>query len=669
LGLTLVQDPVDGGIRVHAIKKATKGGVAAGHYLVGLQGNLFTSQTTLPQIVDLLRYAMDPIVLHFMPAIPSQVAAARPVPALLDTTNLQEDDEDESFGFDNNDAFFLQQQRHHHQQRMPAVFPSTPAQENFGELGPTPSCHQLLATWRQARLIRDDAEQVATDQLWRQYTHRARQWESFSFLSEQDLLVPLVGLRKALCVRLVHSFTLASGSKQEQPQQQQSAEDDPHHIAYTIWVYDTETGEEFYAPVRTWADFIDLRAAVVALQPSLRTLPFPQARTSSALLFTSPIRRLVSPAVRTQQLEDFVRTLCALLYQGELHASVAEIALHVQSFLGCDVDYTEGHRRMTPPQDVDLTMATRMRLKRSLQLYTYRLFLLPPLARKVAHFVEHIRAREPTTPESREALEVTDQDRLKEASMGDLGQVKAFLDYLQDLVLDGCMEDLQSIAGREEYAAVHIICQGSQGALFWDRLVREAVREQVEIEVYVPLRSILSAWLVRGWRHDDMEAHFKIKELRKRPQNFFRLPAAISTEEWMKASNILREGVGQSTLPCVKLRAIVDAAQAISEIFEHGRPPCDGEGGGNEVSPPNNNFHLGADQFLPIFIFCVVQAEIDRPCALCVLLRSLCDRINKIGEIGYYLASFEAAVCHISEIDLEEEQGNQMRSFLSVNIT
>ena len=71
---------------------------------------------------------------------------------------------------------------------------------------------------------------------------------------------------------------------------------------------------------------------------------------------------------------------------------------------------------------------------------------------------------------------------------------------------------------------------------------------------------------------------------------------------------------------------------------------------------------------VPIFIFCVVQAQIDRPCALCVLLRSLCDRINKIGEIGYYLASFEAAVCHIQEIDLAEEQGQQMRSFLSVNL-
>mmetsp|Transcript_11119 Transcript_11119/g.30739 ORF Transcript_11119/g.30739 Transcript_11119/m.30739 type:complete len:97 (+) Transcript_11119:110-400(+) len=35
-----------------------------------------------------------------------------------------------------------------------------------------------------------------------------------------------------------------------------------------------------------------------------------------------------------------------------------------------------------------------------------------------------------------------------------------------------------------------------------------------------------------------------------------------------------------------------------------------------------------------------------------VLLRTLCDGMNRIGEIGYFLASFEAAVTHIQGIDL-----------------
>ena len=64
---------------------------------------------------------------------------------------------------------------------------------------------------------------------------------------------------------------------------------------------------------------------------------------------------------------------------------------------------------------------------------------------------------------------------------------------------------------------------------------------------------------------------------------------------------------------------------------------------------------LGADDFLPIFIYCVIQADMERPCALCVLLRTLCEPTNRIGEIGYYLASFEAALTHIQEINLSDD--------------
>ena len=50
------------------------------------------------------------------------------------------------------------------------------------------------------------------------------------------------------------------------------------------------------------------------------------------------------------------------------------------------------------------------------------------------------------------------------------------------------------------------------------------------------------------------------------------------------------------------------------------------------------------------------------------LLQKLCDRINRIGEIGYFLTSFEAAIAHIQEIDLTEDR-EDMLSFLSVPLT
>jgi hypothetical protein len=121
-----------------------------------------------------------------------------------------------------------------------------------------------------------------------------------------------------------------------------------------------------------------------------------------------------------------------------------------------------------------------------------------------------------------------------------------------------------------------------------------------------------------------------------RPQS--RIPQTRISPE--SVALILKRGVGKSTFPCAKLRAIVDAAREISRLYtqEH-----DGKG------------VVGADEFLPVFIFCVVKANIDRPCALTILLRTLCDRSNSIGEIGYFLASFEAAITHLQEIDLKKD--------------
>lgn len=173
----------------------------------------------------------------------------------------------------------------------------------------------------------------------------------------------------------------------------------------------------------------------------------------------------------------------------------------------------------------------------------------------------------------------------------------------------------------------------------------------------------------------------------------FRIPEdKVSPSHWQSVAGILKEGVGMSTLPCVKLRAIVDAAREISRLYEreHGQSAL-----------------LGADEFLPVFIFCVVRAEMERPCALSkscdlqhiqlfaissstailtllepfasanndesrallgILLNTLCDRINRIGEIGYILASFEGAIMHIQEIDLSEDR-EEMLSFLTVPLS
>ena len=51
-----------------------------------------------------------------------------------------------------------------------------------------------------------------------------------------------------------------------------------------------------------------------------------------------------------------------------------------------------------------------------------------------------------------------------------------------------------------------------------------------------------------------------------------------------------------------------------------------------------------------------------------VLLCTLVDQMNSIGEIGYFLASFEAVITHLQEIDLTEHPEKSL-SYLTVPLS
>jgi len=183
-----------------------------------------------------------------------------------------------------------------------------------------------------------------------------------------------------------------------------------------------------------------------------------------------------------------------------------------------------------------------------------------------------------------------------------------------------------------------------------------------------------------------------LKKLKNKSQSYFKiLPELESSSNWESVSKLIKEGVGRSTLPCVKLRAILEAAKEIIRLFEeeHNKGTEEPQDISIDKLPDDSDsksaLHprqasLSADDFLPIFIFCIVRSKLDRPCALSkfpnnidaffglcysfskdllstckvALLGSLCDPSKQLGETGYYLASFEAAVAHIQEVDLDE---------------
>jgi hypothetical protein len=375
-------------------------------------------------------------------------------------------------------------------------------------------------------------------------THQLYPGKSFGLRSTQrngngkdTVWIPLYGIRKSLSARIVNSFV----EERRSDTSSRDSEETPR-TAYAIWVYDAESGREWYAPIRYWKDFWDLReAAMGLLQPSstlhqeLSSIQFPKEVTipkSNGLWNTamfsgaSPLSPLQDRRRQRQMkeleearedsaraLEEFLRELLGAIYTCQpLHPNISEIALYVQSFLGVDSGLAEesipfvGHKFFKNDSELE-EEAARQFLKRSIQRYTWRLFLLHTMKAIVQDFVDSARARGPKLQDI-EALEAQGRAVLKSRATEELGRIQAFLDHLVDLILDGCAEDLRMITERREYNPLRRFFSDES---YWNRLSRESVREQVEIEVYAPLRSAVSRLLVNGWRHEDMEVHFKIK--------------------------------------------------------------------------------------------------------------------------------------------------------------
>ena len=309
--------------------------------------------------------------------------------------------------------------------------------------------------------------------------------------------IPLHGIRKALSARIVNSFVESAGPNSSMKSR----------IAYTMWVYDLESGREWYAPIRYWEDFCDLREAALTLIPTnsnmhkeLSTLKFekdpviPDDSNSGwgvSIFGSSSVASPMSPLQQrrrkrrndefdearqqsSQSLEEFLRELLGIIYTCDpLHPSTAEIALYVQSFLGVDAGLediselfldTRVYNSLSERQEYE----TQQLLKRGIQRYSWRVFLLHTMKAIVKDFVDAARARGPKLHEI-ESMDAGMKASLKARAMDELLQIQRFLDQLVDLILDGCDDDLRSIAKRREYAPIH---KNLADESYWDRLVR-----------------------------------------------------------------------------------------------------------------------------------------------------------------------------------------------------
>jgi hypothetical protein len=174
---------------------------------------------------------------------------------------------------------------------------------------------------------------------------------------ESIIFIPLSGIRCALNPHIVHYYL------------------DGDNVGYIIWVYDNESGKEWYVQ-RFLKDFVELRESIGKMAPCVNQLPFPYLGWGAILRGRSRLLQH-SEDVRLKQLGDFLRGLSGILYTEPLFKGTIEAFRLFQSFLSCNIGLSEGSQpeSLLFAETVDSFKAkndAKAQFKRHIQRYTFQ---------------------------------------------------------------------------------------------------------------------------------------------------------------------------------------------------------------------------------------------------------------------------------------------------------
>lgn len=161
-----------------------------------------------------------------------------------------------------------------------------------------------------------------------------------------------------------------------------------------------------------------------------------------------------------------------------------------------------------------------------------------------------------------------------------------------------------------------------------------------------------------------------MKVLSERSQQDFEIPDGHRSEnDWSNAIFELA-GIERNPTPSMRIHALVRTAHAIyteyktqivpSKQLEKNKhttlstsnSPFNSKSHSNSFN--SDDYVLGADDFLPIFIFIFCRSELYHPIQNKDLLWKLCHPDQLQGESGYYLTIYESAVEYVLAYDIPE---------------
>ena len=113
-------------------------------------------------------------------------------------------------------------------------------------------------------------------------------------------------------------------------------------------------------------------------------------------------------------------------------------------------------------------------------------------------------------------------------------------------------------------------------------------------------------------------------------------------------------GIERNPTPSMRLQALVYTARSIYSEFKCEILPILKKEKGDSLK--DNDAALGADDFLPIFIFVVCRAGLSNPTFNKDMLWQLCHPDQLHGECGYYLTVYESALEYILSQEVPEDK-------------
>lgn len=221
------------------------------------------------------------------------------------------------------------------------------------------------------------------------------------------------------------------------------------------------------------------------------------------------------------------------------------------------------------------------------------------------------------------------------------GVVRQFMSGLADYMIHTRMHELRLLGGHSDATSsdnddnddVSDVPFTDEASEFIERIL-SIIYDQIEERVVFPLYKTIHDNIVQQTRADSKLIKGKIEVLRSKSQSFFGIgPDSISPSDWASAVARLKD-VDKVSLPYMKRAQLLAACKEIYSVYHTEHPA---------------NAPMNADEFIPAFIFVLIQSNLDDPPALRELI-TFFDAGSTHGEVAYFVTCLEIALEYIRSL-------------------